>query len=47
MCKPWNVIPWSESGNTYDAKEKHEKEELKMKEAHKQGHNETWKYEST
>ncbi len=47
MHKTLSVIPWSESGNNYNAKEKCEKEELKMKkEAHRQGHK-TWRYEST
>jgi hypothetical protein len=32
--KAWNVIPWNESGNNYDAREKHKKEELKIKKEH-------------
>jgi hypothetical protein len=40
--KTWSVIPWSESGNIYDAREKHEKEKPNMKEeAHKWGQNKT------
>jgi hypothetical protein len=39
--KTWSLIHGSGSGNNYDTKEKHEKEELKMKEeAHKQRCNE-------
>ncbi len=34
MCKAWNVIPWNESGNHYNAREKHKKEELKIKKKH-------------
>ncbi len=48
MCKTWSVIPWNESGDNYNAREKCEKEELKMKEkTHRWGQNETWIYELT